>query len=551
MPSSLSSDSRPSWDQRVPACSTSPTGLVDDLSEEGVYRLGFFALVGVSVWLITLVLYRYLIPAAGADAVLTLDQADGIACRSWSHWVNWAGVGAGLLMFGLTRKCPICATKLLNIGMAYFVLTGALIAIGNSYYHVSDAGDLRMKGISWVCVWILAYPMAVPTARMRIFIAALLVAAADPLFAFLRAHAITGAWPGAGALYAYAPNLICAFLAILPAHIVYKMGRKLNRARKMGSYELVKRIGQGGMGEVWEAKHRFLARPAAVKIIRGDQLKLNASEEDTHRVLRRFEREAQATAALESPHTIQIFDFGLSRNGTFYYVMELLDGFNLDTFVRKFGPMDSARVILIMRQICDSLQDAHAKGLIHRDIKPANIFLCRRGLNEDYAKVLDFGLVKNDPSINMQDSLATTEMTTGTPAFMAPEQASAAGTVDARTDLYALGCVAYWLVTGRLVFEAKSPIEMLVAHMRDEVVPPSQLSETEIDSNLEELILDCLRKDPAKRPGSAREVAARLSVCEASAKWSTVQAVRWWDRHAPAGARALTLSPALEVTAPA
>jgi hypothetical protein len=161
------------------------------------------------------------------------------------------------------------------------------------------------------------------------------------------------------------------------------------------------------------------------------------------------------------------------------------------------------------------------------------------GLNEDYAKVLDFGLVKTDPSINVQDSLATTEVTTGTPAFMPPEQASAAGTVDARTDLYALGCVAYWLVTGRLVFEAESPFEMLVAHMRDEVIQPSKLSENEIDSNLEELILDCLQEDPAKRPGSAREVASRLRVCQASENWSTVQAVRWWDRHAPAGARAL------------
>jgi serine/threonine-protein kinase len=442
-------------------------------------------------------------------------------------------------MFLLTRRSWFSKSTLLNLGVLYFILGGTLISIGNSYYHVGDDGDIRMKGISWLCVWILTYPMAVPTTRTRMFASALLVAATDPLFAFLRAHAISGGWPSAGALYAYFPNLICAFLAILPAHILLKMHRKLTKARKMGSYELIRRIGQGGMGEVWEAKHRYLARPAAVKIIRGDQLRLNASPEDTRRVLRRFEREAQATAALESPHTIQLYDFGLSRSGTFYYVMELLDGFNLDTFVRKFGPMDSPRVVLILRQICDSLQDAHDKGLIHRDIKPANIFLCRRGLNEDYAKVLDFGLVKNDPSVNMQDSLATSEMTTGTPAFMAPEQASAAGSVDARTDLYALGCVAYWLLTGRLVFEADSPFEMLVAHMRDEVIPPSQLSEREIDSNLEELILDCLQKDPARRPGSAREVAARLRVCHASEAWSTVQALRWWDRHAPAGARAL------------
>lgn len=542
--SALRSTDSTSWDQRVHACSTNPQGFADDLSCEGVYRLGIFAIVGVAMWLITMVLYRVLVPAAGADAVLVLQQESGLACRDWAHWVNFAGVGLSALMFVVTRQRWFPNDKILAFGILYFILTGALIAIGNSYYHVADSGEIRMKGISWLCIWILAYPMAVPSARERILVAGLLVAALDPFFAYLRSHAITGIWPGGGTLYAYAPNFIAAGLAVLPAHVVHKMQSKLSRARKMGSYELIRRIGQGGMGEVWEARHRYLARPAAVKIIRSDQLKTAANSDDAFRMLRRFEREAQATAALESPHSIQLFDFGLSGSGTFYYVMELLDGFDLDTFIRKFGPMDSSRAVLILRQICDSLQDAHDKGLIHRDIKPANIFLTRRGLNEDYAKVLDFGLVKTDPSMNLQDSLATTEMTTGTPAFMAPEQASANGGVDARTDIYALGCVAYWLVTGRLVFEADSPMEMLVAHMRDEVAPPSALSENEISPSLEEAIMDCLQKDPAKRPSSARELAARLRVCEASHAWSSVEAVRWWDRHAPAGARAMEAAPA-------
>ena len=197
------------------------------------------------------------------------------------------------------------------------------------------------------------------------------------------------------------------------------------------------------MGEVWRAEHRLLARDAAIKLVRPEVLGAR-NDQEVQLTLRRFEREAQATAALNSPHTIQVFDFGITQDGTFYYVMELLAGRDLESLVREFGPLPAARTIYLLRQVCHSLADAHARGLVHRDVKPANIYVCRMGLDYDFAKVLDFGLVKirNRPSA---DSLTTMDQsTTGTPAYMAPECILGDVDVDRRADVYALGCVAYF-----------------------------------------------------------------------------------------------------------
>jgi serine/threonine-protein kinase len=328
----------------------------------------------------------------------------------------------------------------------------------------------------------------------------------------------------------FLPCLIATVLALIIARMMYRLTRQVHEARQLGSYELEERIGSGGMGEVWRARHRMLVRPAAVKLIRPENLGASAQEQDS--LVERFQREAQATASLRSPHTVELYDFGVAEDGTFFYVMELLAGLDLNALVERFGPLPPARVVHLLRQMCDSLADAHANGLLHRDIKPANIFVCRVGQQTDYVKILDFGLVKS--VIPHQDDLTLTaeQAVLGTPAFMAPETIGGR-LLDHRADLYSLGCVGYWLLTGGLVFSCESALAMAVAHARDEPIPPSTRSELEVPEALDDVILDCLAKNPNDRPQSAAELAARLVDCRCPRPWTEQAAAGWWDVHLP------------------
>jgi serine/threonine-protein kinase len=248
--------------------------------------------------------------------------------------------------------------------------------------------------------------------------------------------------------------------------------------------------------------------------------------------LRRFRREAEVAASLRSPHTVELYDFGVTQDQTLYFVMELLDGMDLETLVRQKGPLPAARVIHILRQVCESLAEAHARDLVHRDIKPANIHIGRLGLTHDFVKVLDFGLVKSVSSGNGEQSLATAAgLVAGTPAYMAPEMALGEH-VDGRADLYALGCVAYYLLTSHMVFEGASGLGMITKHMRDIPVPPSARAELSIPAELERLVLACLAKEPSQRPRSALELSRSLAAIEAE-PWSGEQAEQWWRLHQP------------------
>jgi serine/threonine-protein kinase len=286
------------------------------------------------------------------------------------------------------------------------------------------------------------------------------------------------------------------------------------------------------MGEVWRAKHRMLARPAAIKLIRPDRLG-GAGLESQQTLQQRFEREAQATALMRSSHTIDVYDFGVTEDGTFYYVMELLEGFDLETLVERFGPVPPERAVYLLRQVCESLSEAHEQNLIHRDIKPANIQLCRQGRPVDFAKVLDFGLVRPRLDVGSGDAKLTAEhQASGTPAYMAPEQALG-DPVDGRTDIYSVGCVAYWLVTGRLVFECDSPMTMMAHHLNKEPLPPSSCSEVPIPKALDAVILSCLAKDPTQRPQTADQLDAALARCESETPWTPERARNWWAMHEP------------------
>jgi serine/threonine-protein kinase len=322
-------------------------------------------------------------------------------------------------------------------------------------------------------------------------------------------------------------------LATVTSQVTYGLRRQVAEATDIGQYILEEKIGGGGMGEIWRARHRLLIRPAAVKLIRRQAL--GSMPGDPELLMRRFEREARATAALKSPHTVQLYDFGVTDDGTLYYVMELLDGLDLDTLVKRHGPVPAERAIHILRQVCSSLADAHASGLVHRDIKPANIVVSRIGTTFDFVKVLDFGLVKLDGARRDPEAVKLTAVgsTSGTPGFMAPEVALASSDTDHRVDIYSLGCVAYWLLTGKLVFEGDSALKVMIDHARTPPRRPSGRVEVPIPDPLEDLVMECLEKDPERRPASAEILAERLTALAGSSGWTPDRAERWWGAHMP------------------
>ena len=319
----------------------------------------------------------------------------------------------------------------------------------------------------------------------------------------------------------------CVAMAFAGTRVVYNLGTDVARARELGSYRLVERLGRGGMGEVWRASHQLLARPAAIKFIRPEALGgVNAGE--ARMLVKRFELEARSTASLTSAHTVDLYDFGVTDDGSFYYVMELLDGLDCDDLVRRFGAIPAARIVHLLVQVCESLDEAHAKGLIHRDVKPANIYVCRSGNRFDFAKVLDFGLVTHRSTVEAQDTrLTLPHQALGTPQFMPPEVALGKET-DGRTDLYALGCVAYWLATGRPVFNGESLYEVVSKHLHASPDPPSRHAPHEVPPELDDLVLACLEKEPGRRPGTARELARRLRDIPLTDRWGDEQAEAWW-----------------------
>ncbi len=299
----------------------------------------------------------------------------------------------------------------------------------------------------------------------------------------------------------------------------------LDEGLPLGHYRLVSKLGEGGMGEVWRARHQLLSRPCAVKLIKPDRL-FGGSRDDA---VERFRLEARAISRLTSPNTVRLYDFGVSETGTLYFVMELLDGLDLFSLVQRFGPMPAARIVPLLRQVCRSLAEAHEAGLLHRDIKPQNLFVCRLGVDFDVIKVLDFGLVK---SVGEDAAHLTADgALTGTPAFMPPERA-AGGPGGETSDLYSLGCVAFWMLTGRPVFSG-DPMAMLIHHVRTPAPRPSDVLGAPVPEPLERLVLDCLAKEPSRRPASAKDLDRRLAELERADPWAPEQAEQWWREHLP------------------
>jgi serine/threonine protein kinase len=309
--------------------------------------------------------------------------------------------------------------------------------------------------------------------------------------------------------------------SVYGTYLINTLRTEAYQAREFGQYKLKRLLGAGGMGEVYLAEHQLLKRPCAIKLIR-------AGKADDPKALARFEREVQAIAALSHWNTVEIFDYGRTDAGTFYYVMEYLPGMSLGDLVDRFGPLPPERAVFLLEQVCDALREAHAVGLVHRDVKPGNIFAAKRGGVFDVAKLLDFGLVKTsfveDSSIHLTQEGAIA----GSPLFMAPEQAIGDGEPDARSDLYSLGCVAFYLLTGRVPFEGDKPLKVMMAHANQ--LPPS-LREVnpEVPADVEEVVMKCLAKNPAERYPDAASLAEALRNCDCYGKWTREDAARWWS----------------------
>jgi len=488
-------------------------GLSPELQAEAAHRLGSIAglLSGLIVFTSILrnILFQY-DPTGFQEDALFVGNVFSAA---------FAALSFGLYLLARRWKR---FRAILWIGLAYEVATCLSVALLDAWISDLSRGGLRL---SLITIFLMIFPAAVP-ARPAVRLATTTTCYLTLPFSLWVSHSLGK--PVDHITFLLLPTFIAAVGALAVSRIVHGLSIQLTEARTLGAYQLVEKLGEGGMGEVWLGKHRMLARPAAIKLVAGDKLGADAEI-----AIRRFEREAQATSVLRSPHTVELYDFGVSDEGVCYYVMEFLEGRDLETVVGNHGPLPPGRVVHIMRQICMSLADAHRHKLVHRDIKPANIFLCRLGTEVDFVKVLDFGLVKAESDIAISDvKLSKENLIPGTPAYMAPELALTPE-VGHSIDIYSLGCVGYFLLTGEIVFEGRTAMDVALKHVNETPVPPSERTEVYVPPRLEALILSCLEKNPVDRPESATELERLLAQLTDELTWSSEEASRWWEDNLP------------------
>jgi serine/threonine-protein kinase len=501
----------------------STSGLPRDLQEAAATRLAFCALVGLALTGVALVASFLRQPNVGARAGMERPV-----------WTILAGVAlsVGMLLVARSPRVKV-ATKLLW-GSGYMVAVCALIALFR--HSLPYLPDDVLRGFSPLTLAILFFAIVVPMPPRRMAVAATLGALTDPIVLGLTLAAGNPVPKPTLWLWLFLPNALVIGLAVAAARVVYGLGQIVRSARQLGSYKLVQKLGAGGMGEVWRAEHATLARPAAVKIVQPSMLGARDPATVT-RALQRFEREAQATALLSSPHTIDLYDYGVGDDGTFYYVMELLDGMDLETLLARCGRLEPERAVHLLLGACHSLRDAHDAGVIHRDIKPANLYVCKKGGEVDFVKVLDFGLARRVDVDAGEHRVTVAGELLGTPQYMAPE-CLGEGEVDARADLYSLGCVAYRMLTGHDVFEETALWPLLTAHLLQSPRPIESLA-PDVPPDLARVVMGCLAKAPAARPATSGLVLEQLEATGLAARWTPARAQAWWaDHHGREPARA-------------
>ncbi len=469
---------------------------------------------------------------------LTLYQVDvviilsliGLIALLWSRWPS-----------------PLAWLKALELGMigmmaSRVTLVQYRLMLVYSQHEDKMMAQLTMKNVVLLTsILILTYGLYVPKSwrRAALVVGPLAVLPFATILVLILRYPEAMGWLWKGWSLSDTPRIrlflfdamILLMLAVgstFGARTMSRLRRQVALARQLGQYRLRRRLGAGGMGEVYLAEHQLLKRPCAVKLIR-------SGEATDPRALARFECEVRLTATLSHPNTVEIYDYGRAEDGTYYYVMEYLPGLSLAELVERYGPLPPARVVYLLRQVCGALREAHAAGLIHRDIKPSNVIAARRGGMDDVAKLLDFGLVRLATTVRAADQSALGQIV-GTPLFMSPEQASASRELDERSDIYSLGAVAYYLLTGRPPFEGDDAIAVLISHARDPVLPPSRVRPG-IPKDLERVVLLCLAKDADERYPDAASLERALGACACAGNWDQDQAVRWWRDYGKQGAQ--------------
>jgi len=426
----------------------------------------------------------------------------------------------------LCRRQTVSTSKLRIAELIIFGLPAAFFLMVQHRFALQDAGRGIMPPLLplWL-VLIFTYGMFIPNTWRRATLVtgamalAPILLLADMAFVYTQvADALT--------VIGCVQHVLVLFVAVVAAafgtHLINTLRHEVFEARQIGQYRLVKPLGAGGMGHVFLAEHRMLKRPCAIKLI-------HPNEAIDPRVLARFEREVRMTARLSHWNTVEIYDYGRTDDGTLFYVMEYLPGLSLEHLLERHGPLPAERVVHFLRQICQGLREAHAIGLIHRDIKPGNVFAAQRGGLYDVVKLLDFGLVKlvtEAPSARLTQDGGIS----GTPLFMSPEQARGLANLDARSDIYSVGALAYTLLAGRPPFDRTNSMEVMIAQVRDEVMPPSK-HQSDVPADLERVILRCLAKLPEDRFQDINGLEQALAQCTAANQWTQAHAARWWREN--------------------
>lgn len=504
-------------------------GLPDDLIDQLAHRLALICFVFAGVFFaadfVTLLIF-------------SLDPWAALASDPGRKIPGAVSILISLAIGLAVRSGRVPRERVVDAALLFCTAGSYGIAFAQ-YWRLFQGQEIDLQvmtafGLGWSAVWSVSFAALVPAPLAKLIGAVMVSVMAVPVV--LGISVATGQTPAllGNPMFMGVVSfqyLLVGFNALWVGRTVYRLGTEVRKARELGSYRLIERIGAGGMGEVWRAEHRMLASAAAVKVIRVEALRSTSESADNARS--RFRREASATAELRSPNTVELYDYGQAADGTLFYVMELLDGMNLESLVERHGPLPDGRVLSLLRQACRSLEEAHAKNLLHRDIKPANLFACRKGTTCDVVKVLDFGLVRRAGPSKDSTLLTVEGAIAGTPAYLSPEAILGERELDARSDLYALGCVGYWLLTGTRPFDHGSKMKTLIAHVNEAPEPPSKRCEVPISADLEATVLRLLAKEPSARPQSASALRHELAGCQAEKPWSEDDAEAWWALHRP------------------